>query len=47
MNQGTLAEKVGYSARKVNFVLKGLINSDKKYQYKYLLTQKGFKEKLL
>jgi len=57
MNQRTLAQEVGYSVGKVNFVLKGLIekglikaerfiNSDKKYQYKYLLTQKGFKEKV-
>jgi len=57
INQRTLAQEVGYSVGKVNFVLKGLIekglvkverfiNSDKKYQYRYLLTQKGFKEKV-
>ena len=57
MNQRTLAQEVGYSVGKVNFVLKGLMekglikaerfmNSKKKYQYKYLLTEKGFKEKI-
>ena len=53
----TLAEEVGYSVGKVNYVLRGLIekglikaerfiNSDKKLQYKYLLTEKGMKEKV-
>jgi EPS-associated MarR family transcriptional regulator len=53
----TLAEEVGYSVGKVNYVLRGLIekglikaerfiNSDKKLQYKYLLTEKGIKEKV-
>lgn len=56
-NQKTLAQDLGYSVGKVNFVLKGLvekgcikverfINSDKKLQYKYILTEKGFKEKV-
>lgn len=53
----TLAEEVGYSVGKVNYVLRGLIekglikaerfiNSDKKLQYKYLLTEQGIKEKV-
>lgn len=53
----TLADEVGYSVGKVNYVLRGLIekglikserfiNSDKKLQYKYLLTEKGIKEKV-
>lgn len=53
----TLAEEVGYSVGKVNYVLRGLIekglikaerfiNSDKKLQYKYLLTEEGIKEKV-
>lgn len=57
MNQKTLAQDVGYSVGKVNFVLKGLIekglvkaerfiNSDNKLQYKYLLTPKGIEEKI-
>ena len=56
-NQKTIAGEIGYSIGKVNYVLKGLIekgfikaerfiNSDKKAQYKYLLTEKGFKEKV-
>ncbi|KAB7887425.1 MarR family EPS-associated transcriptional regulator [Poseidonibacter ostreae] len=58
ISQKTLAEDIGYSVGKVNFVLKGLlskgyikaekfINSDKKLQYKYILTQEGFKEKVI
>ncbi|MFA9373722.1 MAG: MarR family EPS-associated transcriptional regulator [Poseidonibacter sp.] len=57
INQKTLAHEVGYSVGKVNFVLKGLIekgfikaerfiSSNKKLQYKYLLTEEGFKEKV-
>lgn len=57
INQKTLAQEVGYSVGKVNFVLKSLvqkgfikaerfISSNKKIQYKYLLTEKGFKEKI-
>jgi len=53
----TLAGEVGYSVGKVNYVLRGLIekglikaerfiNSNKKLQYKYLLTEKGIKEKI-
>jgi EPS-associated MarR family transcriptional regulator len=56
-NQKKIAKEIGYSVGKVNYVLKGLIekglikaerfiNSDKKLQYKYLLTEKGIKEKV-
>lgn len=57
INQKTLAQEVGYSVGKVNFILKSLIergfikterflSSNKKLQYKYILTEKGFKEKV-
>lgn len=57
INQKTLAQEVGHSVGKVNYVLKALIDkgfikaerfisSNKKLQYKYLLTEKGFKEKV-
>lgn len=53
----TLAQELGYSVGKVNYVLRGLIekgfiktekfiNSNKKLQYKYLLTEDGIKEKV-
>ena len=53
----TLAKEIGYSVGKVNYVLRSLIekgfikaekfiNSNKKLQYKYLLTEKGIKEKV-
>jgi EPS-associated MarR family transcriptional regulator len=56
-SQRTIADEIGYSVGKVNYVLRGLIekglikaekfiNSDKKLQYKYLLTEKGIKEKV-
>ena len=56
-SQRTIADEIGYSLGKVNYVLKNLIdkglikverfiNSDKKLQYKYLLTEKGIKEKI-
>jgi len=56
-NQKTLADEIGYSVGKVNFVLKGLVekgcvkvdrflNSKKKYQYKYLLTKEGIRQKI-
>ena len=56
-SQRTIADKIGYSAGKVNYVLKKLIekglikadrfvNSDNKIQYKYLLTPSGIKEKI-
>ena len=56
-SQRTIADEIGYSVGKVNYVLKKLIekglvkadrfvNSDKKLQYKYLLTEKGIKEKV-
>ena len=56
-NQKTMANEIGHSVGKVNYVLKALIekglvksekfiNSDKKLQYKYLLTEDGIKEKI-
>lgn len=53
----SLAQEIGYSAGRVNYILRGLIekglikaekfiNSNKKLQYKYLLTEKGIKEKV-
>lgn len=56
-SQQSLAKELGYSVGKINYVLKALIekgfikienfcqNTNKK-QYKYLLTQDGFEEKL-
>lgn len=55
--QQKIAKEVGHSIGKVNFILKALIDkgfikaekfmsSNKKLQYKYLLTEKGFKEKV-
>lgn len=56
-NQKSLANELGYSVGKVNYILKALIekgfikienfaNSKNKKQYKYLLTPKGIKEKI-
>ena len=56
-NQRTIGEEIGYSAGKVNYVLKKLVgkglvkvdrfvNSKSKIQYKYLLTPDGIKEKI-
>ena len=56
-NQRTIGEELGYSAGKVNYVLKKLVekglvkvdrfvNSKSKVQYKYLLTPEGIKEKI-
>merc|ERR1711879_153137 len=56
-NQKSMAEEIGYSVGKVNYILKGLIqkgliksekflNSNNKIQYKYLLTEEGIKEKI-
>jgi len=55
--QKSLADEIGFSVGKINYVLKSLINkglikaerfavSDNKSKYKYLLTQKGLKEKI-
>ncbi|QOP45851.1 MarR family EPS-associated transcriptional regulator [Sulfurimonas paralvinellae] len=55
--QQTIAQEIGFSVGKVNFVLKALIakglvkaenfaNNQNKKQYKYLLTEKGIKEKI-
>ena len=57
-NQRTLADELGYSVGKINYVLnalieKGLIKvenfatAENKKKYKYILTEKGFKEKIL
>ena len=56
-SQRSMANSIGYSVGKVNYVLKALmekglikaerfINSKKKVQYKYLLTEQGIKEKI-
>ena len=56
-SQRTIADEIGYSAGKVNYVLKKLVekglvkvdrfvNSKSKVQYKYLLTPEGIKEKI-
>ncbi len=55
--QQNIANDIGYSVGKVNYVLKALIekglikaerfiNNENKKQYKYLLTQKGIEEKI-
>lgn len=56
-SQRTIGDEIGYSAGKVNYVLKKLVekglvkvdrfvNSKSKVQYKYLLTPEGIKEKI-
>jgi EPS-associated MarR family transcriptional regulator len=56
-SQRIIADEIGYSVGKVNYVLKKLIekgfvkadrfvNTDSKIQYKYLLTPTGIKEKI-
>jgi len=56
-SQKTIAQDIGYSVGKVNFILKALIekgmvkaenfiNSKNKKQYKYLLTEDGIKHKI-
>ena len=56
-SQRSMADSIGYSVGKVNYVLKALmekglikaerfINSKNKVQYKYLLTEQGIKEKI-
>jgi len=55
--QKSLAESIGYSVGKVNYILKALsakglvkmenfIASDSKRKYRYLLTRKGIREKI-
>jgi EPS-associated MarR family transcriptional regulator len=57
-NQRTLADELGFSVGKINYVLnaliiKGLIKienfatAENKKNYKYLLTQEGIKEKIV
>lgn len=56
-SQPKIAKKVGYSIGKVNFIIKALVekglikienfsNSKDKSKYRYLLTEKGIKEKI-
>lgn len=56
-NQRSLAQKLGFSIGKTNYILKGLIgkgyikaerfiNSENKAQYRYLLTPAGVKERV-
>jgi len=56
-SQKSLADEVGYSVGKVNYILKALIDkgfikienfikSDNKKAYKYLLTKEGISEKM-
>ena len=55
--QPKIAKKIGYSVGKVNFIIKALVekglikienfsNSKDKSKYRYLLTEKGMKEKI-
>ena len=57
ITQKSLADELGYSIGKINYVLKGLgekgllkvenfYNNQNKKQYKYLLAQKGIEEKI-
>lgn len=56
-NQRTLADELGYSVGKINYVMNALIDkglikvenfatAQNKKNYKYLLTQKGMREKI-
>ena len=56
-SQKSIAQEIGYSAGKVNYILKALIeksmvkvenfmNNKNKKQYKYLLTEDGIKYKI-
>ncbi len=56
-SQKSLADKLGYSVGKINYILKALIDkglvkaenfatSTNKRQYRYLLTKKGIEEKI-
>ncbi len=56
--QKTLADELGYSVGKINYVIKALCvkgllkvenfyNNQNKKQYRYLLTQKGLEEKII
>ena len=58
ISQPTMAEEIGFSVGKVNFILKALAekglvkyerfhNSDNKMKYRYLLTEDGIKEKMI
>ena len=56
-SQKSIADEIGYSVGKINYILKALtkkgliksekfLNSNNKIQYKYLLTENGIKEKI-
>ena len=56
-SQKSLADEIGFSVGKINYVLKALVEkgliksenfmtSDNKRKYKYLLTEKGIQEKM-
>jgi len=56
-SQKSIAQEIGYSVGKVNYILKALIekgmvkaenfiNNKNKIQYKYLLTEEGIKHKI-
>lgn len=58
ISQPTMAQEIGFSVGKVNFILKALVekglvkyerfhNSDNKMKYRYLLTEDGIKEKMI
>jgi EPS-associated MarR family transcriptional regulator len=57
LSQKSLADEIGFSVGKINYVLKALVdkgfikaerflNSDNKTKYKYLLTDEGLNEKI-
>ena len=58
ISQPSIAQEIGFSVGKVNFILKALVekgfikyerfnNSDNKMKYRYLLTEDGIKEKMI
>ncbi len=58
VSQPSIAQEIGFSVGKVNFILKALVekgfvkyerfsNSNNKMKYRYLLTEDGIKEKMI
>lgn len=58
VSKPSIAQEIGFSVGKVNFILKALVekgfikyerfsNSDNKIKYRYLLTEDGIKEKMI
>ena len=58
VSQPSIAQEIGFSVGKVNFILKALVekgfikyerftNSNNKIKYRYLLTEDGIKEKMI